>query len=172
MPAALAARMPAGASSKTMQSSGLISQKPRAVQIRLGIWLAVSDVVGGDHLLRNGQTGGPQSCGRQSAATRGHDGVAFRRKRRQHLSRARQRLQAIDVIDLALFDLGSFELLHPVAERPCGSVSMVRPSVGQLHHALGIEPLLLRPGLPDAARAGGRVNQYSVQIEKNCLPNE
>ncbi len=128
-------------------------RQPRSVQVRFGIWLAVDDVVGGDHLLRNGQTGSLQSCGCQPTASGGHDGKALVRQARSAALAlpaiafrpstsltSRSSILAVSSLRIQLRSDHAYGLYG-------------RPSVGQLHHALRVKPLLLRP---DPSRCGPR----------------
>src|SRR5579859_6482735 len=127
--------------------------------------LAVGYVVGSDHLCRKGQAGrfDADLCQRPSAGS--DDRPAVERKAGQEIEGAGKQDHSFQIFDLAAFHLAILSFVIGI-RKIFANGGEAGTSVRTSDHFVGIESMLDRPAMPDAADGGRRVDKYAIEIEQ------
>lgn len=146
--------------------AGSEAQCCRALEIRFGVGLAVGDVAGRDHGVRDRKADGAQASGGQVARAGGYDRPAVGRNTSQQIGGPSNGAHPFQVGDFTLFHGRGFgvgvELGRDFTDGLDG-----RTAVGDGDNPGGIEMVLARPDSPLALDGGAGVNENAVEVEEN-----
>jgi hypothetical protein len=165
-------RRPSGAnpSRSVLHHDAICRREPeqlRAPQIGIRIGLESLHICRRNELFRPRQSGHSNSHFGQRPRARGHDRPLIRRERLQDRENSRQRHDAVRVRNLPLFHFSIFFFVVAVREQFPQRHQTGAP-VRLAHNFIRVEAILLCPSRPASRHGWRRIDQYSIQIKKNC----
>lgn len=142
------------------------TQRCRALKVRLGIGLAIDDVVGGDQMLWKREVPGPDTDFGERARARGDDGPAIRRQGGQELRRAGECDNIADVFDFPSLHLAIFGLVVAIGQQFAHSGD-TGAAVSEADNLIRIRKTMEdRPFRPAAGNRRCGIYKDAIEIEK------